>query len=71
MGPIISQEWLKLSHKNGLVTMVTQPKPSCTHVGWCKFRIHLKVERPLFVNGETTGLKMMKPTSPSIARTSS
>jgi hypothetical protein len=42
MGPIVTQVWVLLPHENGVVIVVTGLKPSCTHVDWCKFCVHLR-----------------------------
>jgi hypothetical protein len=42
MEPAVVHVWFKLSHKNGVVTLLTGVNSSRSHVDWCKFRIHLR-----------------------------
>jgi hypothetical protein len=68
MGPIIAHVWVKLSHKNGVVTVVTKLSSSVCHDDWCKFCIYLRsLNVRHFGMVKATGLQIVTLRSPLMA----
>jgi hypothetical protein len=71
MGPtpglIVTEVWVKLSHENGVVTMVSKLNPSLSNVKWCKFYIHLRSLNVCHVLVEAMGLRIMASRSLPVA----
>jgi hypothetical protein len=71
MRPIVAQVYVQLSHKNGLLFMVTKLNLSCSHYDWCTFCTLLRsLNVRHFRTLEATRLKTMASRSPIMSMTS-